>query len=153
MCREQGLPLVVVNPAMVLGPGDLKTSGQMMIGFLNGTLPGRVCEDSYMSFVDVRDVGRGEGEHTRRRRKCVNCGFRYSTKEIPVFMATRARPAARAPVTVPAMPARTNQERELQRLRELRGRKQKGGPLFLPRERAERGGSANERAARSHPST
>jgi dihydroflavonol-4-reductase len=59
MCKEHGLPLVVVNPAGVLGPGDLKSSGQIIIEFLNRKLPGRVCEDSYMSFVDVRDVAKG----------------------------------------------------------------------------------------------
>jgi len=59
MCKEQGLPLVVVSPADVLGPGDLKSSGQIIIEFLNGKLSGRVCEESYMSFVDVRDVAKG----------------------------------------------------------------------------------------------
>jgi len=59
MCKEQGLPLVVVNPADVLGPGDLKSSGQIIIEFLNRKLSGRVCEESYMSFVDVRDVAKG----------------------------------------------------------------------------------------------
>ena len=59
MFKEQGLPLVVVNPASVLGPGDLKTSGRIIIEFLNGKLSGRLCEDSYMSFVDVRDVAKG----------------------------------------------------------------------------------------------
>jgi dihydroflavonol-4-reductase len=42
---KKGLPLIIVNPASVYGPGDLKPSGRAIIDFINGRMPGlfRVC--------------------------------------------------------------------------------------------------------------
>ena len=85
-----------------------------------GKMRTRICPHcgAATAVVDVRDVGRGEGEHTRGRRECLKCGFRCSTREVAhAFLATRARPAARKPVPlpVPAIPPRTNQECELHR--------------------------------------
>lgn len=51
----QGLPLVVLNPGTLLGPGDVNlTSTRILLEFLNGTA--RVCMDGGTSFADVRDV-------------------------------------------------------------------------------------------------
>jgi dihydroflavonol-4-reductase len=56
---RKGLPVVVVNPAMVIGVRDIKPtpSGQMIVNILNGKYP--VCPAGGASFVDVEDVARG----------------------------------------------------------------------------------------------
>ena len=54
----QGLPLVVVNPCHVLGPGDVNgTSTDAVRRFLLGRIP--VYTDGGVNVVDVRDVARG----------------------------------------------------------------------------------------------
>ncbi len=59
MYQEHGLPLVVASPSAILGPRHLKSSGKMILDFLNGRLPGVPFPDTPMSFVDVRDVAKG----------------------------------------------------------------------------------------------
>lgn len=54
---ERGLPLVIVNPAAVYGPGDLKPSGRMIIDLLNGRLP--ALFPMFLSVVFVEDVAEG----------------------------------------------------------------------------------------------
>jgi dihydroflavonol-4-reductase len=54
--KEHGLPLVGVYPAAVIGPGDVKSSGQMVADIVKGRLPARGLEDSRITFVDVRDT-------------------------------------------------------------------------------------------------
>jgi dihydroflavonol-4-reductase len=56
---EQGLPLVTVNPAVVLGERDIKPtpSGEMVVNVLNEKMPGYM--DGGLNFVDVEDVARG----------------------------------------------------------------------------------------------
>ncbi|MEF9863795.1 MAG: NAD-dependent epimerase/dehydratase family protein [Christensenellaceae bacterium] len=53
---KDGLNVVVVHPAGVIGPNDYKLSniGQMMNDFVNGELPAYI--DGKYNFVDVRDV-------------------------------------------------------------------------------------------------
>ena len=54
--QKKGLPLVMVYPAAVLGPGDPKPSGQYIKDVMFGRLPARVLEDSILTWVHVRDV-------------------------------------------------------------------------------------------------
>ncbi|MGC9529317.1 MAG: hopanoid-associated sugar epimerase [Candidatus Bipolaricaulaceae bacterium] len=56
---ERGLPVVIVNPAFPVGPGDWKPTptGQMILDFLRGKMPAYV--DTGMSVVDVDDVALG----------------------------------------------------------------------------------------------
>jgi dihydroflavonol-4-reductase len=56
---EKGLPVVIVNPAVVIGVRDIKPtpSGEIILSVLNRKMPGYV--DSGMNFVDVEDVARG----------------------------------------------------------------------------------------------
>ncbi|MBI9049859.1 MAG: NAD-dependent epimerase/dehydratase family protein [Anaerolineaceae bacterium] len=54
--KEKGLPLVGVYPASVIGPGDVKSSGQMACDIIKRRLPARGLENSRITFVDVRDV-------------------------------------------------------------------------------------------------
>ena len=56
MHREQGLPLVVLNPGVVFGPGDLKQSGKTVIDFMNGRFPAMMFEDSYVPLVYIDDT-------------------------------------------------------------------------------------------------
>jgi dihydroflavonol-4-reductase len=56
---EKGLPVVIVNPAVVIGIRDVKPtpSGEIILNILNCKMPGYV--DTGMNFVDVEDVARG----------------------------------------------------------------------------------------------
>lgn len=53
---SRGLPVVMLKPAGVIGPGDLKPSGLGMIAAINGRLPGIV--KGTLSFVAIDDVAR-----------------------------------------------------------------------------------------------
>jgi dihydroflavonol-4-reductase len=56
---RRGLPVVVVNPAAPVGPGDrnLTPPSRMLLGYLNGRYPAYL--DSALNLVDVRDVALG----------------------------------------------------------------------------------------------
>jgi len=72
-CCREGLPLVVVNPTMPIGPYDVKPTptGQMVVDFLNHRMPAYV--NTGMNVVDVQDVARG---HILAYEKG-KCGERY----------------------------------------------------------------------------
>jgi dihydroflavonol-4-reductase len=54
-CREAEIPLVVLNPSLLMGPGDARLSSTWtVVKFLQGDLP--VMPGGGMSFADVRDV-------------------------------------------------------------------------------------------------
>jgi dihydroflavonol-4-reductase len=55
----EGLPVTLVQPAMPFGPGDRAPtpSGQLIVDFLNGRMPGYV--DTMLNVVHVDDVARG----------------------------------------------------------------------------------------------
>ncbi len=54
-----GQEVVIVNPAAVIGPGDVKPTptGKIIVDFLAGRMPFYL--DTGLNFVDVRDVARG----------------------------------------------------------------------------------------------
>lgn len=54
--KAEGFEVVIVNPASIIGPGDLKPTptGKIILDFLNGKMPAYV--DTGLNFVDVRDV-------------------------------------------------------------------------------------------------
>ncbi|MEM9215771.1 MAG: NAD-dependent epimerase/dehydratase family protein [Cyanobacteria bacterium P01_F01_bin.150] len=56
---EKGLPVVIVNPTVPIGPGDRRITPptRMMLGFLNGTYPAYL--NSTLNLIDVRDVALG----------------------------------------------------------------------------------------------
>ncbi len=63
----RGLPLVVLRPAVVLGPGDThRSSAEIVVGIARRRLPGWLEGGS--SFCDVRDVARGHAEALERGR-------------------------------------------------------------------------------------
>lgn len=54
-CRAKGIPLVVLNPSLLMGPGDDRLSSTWtVVKFLQRDLP--AMPGGGMSFVDVRDV-------------------------------------------------------------------------------------------------
>ncbi len=72
--RQQGLPLVVLYPAAVLGPGDPKASGQYLADLVRGRMPARVLADAVLTWVHVRDVAQAM---VRVLEKEGNIGERY----------------------------------------------------------------------------
>jgi dihydroflavonol-4-reductase len=56
LCEKKGLPLVVIYPAAVLGPGDPKASGQLIRSLIRRRLPATACHASIVTWVHVRDV-------------------------------------------------------------------------------------------------
>jgi len=54
--RSRKLPLVMVYPMGVLGPGDPKATGRYVQRLMQRRLPARVLEKSVFTFVHVKDV-------------------------------------------------------------------------------------------------
>jgi dihydroflavonol-4-reductase len=54
--RKNGLPLVVIYPVAVLGPGDPKATGKYIQNLIHHHLPAMVFDDSFFTFVHVKDV-------------------------------------------------------------------------------------------------
>ena len=56
---KMGLPVVIVNPTVPLGPGDYRLTppSRMILGFLNGNYPAFL--DCILNVIDVRDVAMG----------------------------------------------------------------------------------------------
>ena len=59
LAREEGAPVVVVNPSAPVGPRDVKPTptGRMIVDFLTGKMPAYV--DTGLNVVDVDDCARG----------------------------------------------------------------------------------------------
>ncbi len=54
--KEKDLPLVMVYPSAVTGPGDNKPSGRYVYSMAKGKMPAQVFLKSVLTWVDVRDV-------------------------------------------------------------------------------------------------
>jgi len=83
----RGLDLVVVNPGIVIGPGDRRPTpnGRLILAVLRGHLP--IVPDLPVSLVDVDDVARGQQLAMARGRR----GERYilTGENISLFAAMR----------------------------------------------------------------
>ena len=53
---KHGLPLVVVHPCVVIGPGDTQATGQYIRDFIQRRLPATLFEDTQYTYVHVKDV-------------------------------------------------------------------------------------------------
>jgi dihydroflavonol-4-reductase len=56
LLKTKGLPLVVLYPGAVLGPGDTKPTGKYIEDLAAGRMPVRVYENVVMTYVHVMDV-------------------------------------------------------------------------------------------------
>jgi len=72
--EKKGLPLLMVYPGAVLGPGDPKATGKYIEDLIHRRLPARVFEDSVMTWVHVRDVAEAI---VRALEKQNNIGEKY----------------------------------------------------------------------------
>ncbi len=72
--ETKGLPVVVVYPCAVVGPGDPKATGQYVMNLLRRRLPATVFNDSVLTFVHVNDVAE---VIVRAAAKPDNVGERY----------------------------------------------------------------------------
>jgi dihydroflavonol-4-reductase len=72
--EKKGLPLVVVYPCAVLGPGDPKTTGQYIQNLINRRMPATVLHGSVLTWVHVRDVAEAI---VRAAEKESNIGEKY----------------------------------------------------------------------------
>jgi len=64
--RKRGLPVVILNPGVVIGPGDLKTFGRTIIDLVSGKLRVISLGDSVIPVVYIDDVIEG---HVRAEMK------------------------------------------------------------------------------------
>lgn len=57
-CKRHKMPLVILNPSLLMGPGDERLSSTWtVLKFLNGEIP--AMPGGGLSFVDVRDAAQG----------------------------------------------------------------------------------------------
>ena len=54
--EDRNLPVLMLYPGGVVGPGDTKASGQYIMDLINRRLPVTVCDDSVISWVHIKDV-------------------------------------------------------------------------------------------------
>lgn len=71
---ERGLPLVVLYPAGILGPGDDKFTGQVIRNLVSGKMPATMLDDAVLTYVHVDDVAAGI---VRAMEKQDNIGEKY----------------------------------------------------------------------------
>jgi dihydroflavonol-4-reductase len=65
---EKGLPLVIVNPTLVIGVRDCKPtpSGALIVDIANGDMPGYI--EGAINVIDVEDVARGQIQAAQKGR-------------------------------------------------------------------------------------
>jgi dihydroflavonol-4-reductase len=56
LCQERGLPLVMIYPGVVMGPGDPRLTGRYIKRFITGRLPRVPFTEAVHTYVHVRDV-------------------------------------------------------------------------------------------------
>jgi len=83
--EKKSLPVVVIYPVCVLGPGDSKASGRYLSDMINRKLPGTVFKKSTFTFVCVRDVAlsilRALEQPDNIGEKYLVGNYRYTWKE------------------------------------------------------------------------
>ncbi|RMG10112.1 MAG: NAD-dependent epimerase/dehydratase family protein [Planctomycetota bacterium] len=94
-----GQEVVVVNPASVIGPGDVKPTptGKIIVDFMEGRMPFYL--DTGLNFVDVRDVAQGHllaYERGRSGRRYI-LGNREGNKSLREFLAVLGEVCGRRP--------------------------------------------------------
>jgi dihydroflavonol-4-reductase len=79
---EKGLPIVIVNPTLVIGTHDIKPtpSGQMIIDVATGQMPGYI--EGGTNVIDVEDVARGHILAEKKGR--IGERYLFGNRNIPV---------------------------------------------------------------------
>jgi dihydroflavonol-4-reductase len=79
----RGLPVVIVNPTLVIGTNDIKPTpaGQMIIDIVKGKVPGYI--DGGINIIDVEDVARGHILAAKRGR--VGERYLFGNRNITVY--------------------------------------------------------------------
>jgi dihydroflavonol-4-reductase len=84
--EKEGLPLVMIYPGSVLGPGDPKASGQYIQALIHRRLPATVFHDDTLTWVHVRDVAeailRAAEKEDNIGEKYIVCKHQLSFREI-----------------------------------------------------------------------
>ena len=84
--EKKGLPLVMIYPGGVLGPGDPKASGQYIQSLIHRRLPATVFHDVILTWVHVRDVAeailRAAEKEDNIGEKYIVCKHQLSFREI-----------------------------------------------------------------------
>lgn len=96
---SEGLPVVIVNPSAVYGPGDFKPSGRGLLDVLNGRVP-MIMRGAPFATVYVDDVGTGHvlaAEKGRVGERYLLCERNVTTQE---WLETACRLAGRKPPPV-----------------------------------------------------
>ncbi|HSB07513.1 MAG TPA: NAD-dependent epimerase/dehydratase family protein [Thermodesulfobacteriota bacterium] len=104
---DKSLPIIMVNPAGVYGPGDFKPTGRAIIDFLNGRILGLFGGSS--SFVYIDDVGMGHALAARKGKvgeRYILCGNIVTMHELARMLCRLSD--AKMPPTVPAFLAGMN---------------------------------------------
>ncbi len=91
LIKEQGLPVVIVNPSTPIGPRDIKPTptGRMIVDAVSGRMPAYV--DCGLNLVHVDDVARGHLlalEHGSIGERYILGAVNMTLKEILVELAT-----------------------------------------------------------------
>jgi len=100
---DEGLPVVIVNPTLPIGPGDdrLTPPSRMLLGYLNGEYGAYL--NSAFNLIHVRDVARGHilaAEHGRIGQRYMLAGENLYLSELLVILQEltgRKMPRARVP--------------------------------------------------------
>ena len=87
---KAGLPVVIVNPTLPVGPGDrlLTPPSRMLLGYLRGRFPAYL--DSAFNMIDVRDVALGHilaAEHGRVGERYILGGENLHLSEVLSLLA------------------------------------------------------------------
>ncbi len=105
---NEGLPVVILNPTMVVGAGDAhRTTGRLMIPVAQGRmpffLPGR------MDAIAATDLGEGHVRAAERGRTAQRYILRGEEMEVREFLAMIAREAGQSPprIAIPMAMAET----------------------------------------------
>lgn len=69
--QQEGLPLVIICPALVYGPGDRGPSGRYVMDVLRHRVPGLSTKPAWFSYAHVDDVARGMADALERGRNGV----------------------------------------------------------------------------------
>lgn len=104
---DKRLPIIMVNPAGVYGPGDFKPTGRFVVDFLNGRMPGLFRSSTSLVYID--DVGAGHvlaASKGRVGERYILCGNTLTMKEWASVLCRLS--GAKMPPTVPVFLAGMN---------------------------------------------